>query len=236
MNTPDVPSVPAAQGPEGDTSASDRSGILAAAGGVVQAVTGSLAKGGQASASAVARSADGAATVLTRRVIRAALAQPRAVEETASLARALVTRPTGSAFAGPVAAMAASVARKVGALSFLTRRTPMWLLATAVPALWAAVARGTNELSALASYLALRARSEGIEPDPDRLERAVVQLAMGQPVDPNSEVRHGPLVLRWLGSGAWGIVAMGNRGRSDPRRLAAAAAAVPPWILRDPST
>ncbi len=231
MSTSDVPATsPEPQG-EDLASASDRSGILAAAGGVVQAVTSTLAKGGQASAGAVSRSAEGAATTLTGRVIRSALAQPRTIDDTTELARALVTRPTGASLAGPVVAMAARAASKFGALRFLTRRTPMWLLASLVPALWSAMARGTNELSALASYLALRARSEGIEPEPGRLETAVVQLALGQPVDPGLDVRHGPLVLRWLGSGAWGVLALGNRGRSDPRRLAAAASAVPPSIL-----
>ncbi len=231
MSTSDVPATPPPPENE-DVAPADRSGILAAAGGVVQAVTSTLAKGGQASAGAVSRSAEGAATTLTGRVIRSALAQPRSIEDTTELARALVTRPTGASLAGPVVAMAARAASKFGALRFLTHRTPMWLLASLVPALWAAMARGTNELSALASYLASRARSDGIEPDPGRLEAAVVQLALGQPVDPDSEVRHGPLVLRWLGSGAWGVLALGNRGRTDPRRLAAAAAAVPTSILR----
>ena len=231
MSTSDVPATPAEPQDEDVASASDRSGILAAAGGVVQAVTSTLAKGGQASAGAVSRSAEGAATTLTGRVIRSALAQPRSIEDTTELAKALVTRPTGASLAGPVVAMAARAASKFGALRFLTHRTPMWLLASVVPALWSAMARGTNELSALASYLALRARSEGVEPDPGRLETAVVQLALGQPVDPGLEVRHGPLVLRWLGSGAWGVLALGNRGRSAPRRLAAAASAVPPSTL-----
>jgi hypothetical protein len=233
MSSPDVP-------PPSETAAveqadaaleEDRSGVLAAAAGVVQAVAGTLAKGGQASAAAVSRSTESAATTLTKRVIRNALAQPRDLKNTAALTQALATRPSGTMLAGPIAAMAARAASKVSALRFLTKRTPMWMLATVIPALWSAVARGTNELSALASYLTVRAESEGVEPDPARLETTVVQIALGQPVDPDADIRHGPLVLRWLGTGAWGIVAMGNRGRSDPRRLAAAASAVPVSIL-----
>jgi hypothetical protein len=233
MSSPDFPSPSEPAAIEQSTAApeEDRTGILAAAGGVVQAVVGTLSKGGQASAAAVSRSTEGAATTLTKRVIRNAVAQPRDLGNTASLTQALATRPSGATLAGPVAAMAARAASKVSALRFLTKRAPMWMLATVVPALWSAVARGTNELSALASYLTVRAQSEGVVPDPARLETTVVQLALGQPVDPDAGIRHGPLVLRWLGTGAWGVFAMGNRGRSDPRRLAAAASAVPVSIL-----
>ena len=121
-------------------------------------MVGTLAKGGQASAAAVSRSTEGAATTLTKRVIRNAVAQPRP-EEHRMLTQALATRPSGATLAGPFAAMAARAASKVSALRFLTRRTPMWMLATVVPALWSAVARDQRvERSRLVPDVARRVR------------------------------------------------------------------------------
>ena len=233
MSSPDVPSPSETAAVEQADAAleEDRSGVLAAAAGVVQAVAGTLAKGGQASAAAVSRSTEGAATTLTKRVIRNAAGSAARPEEH----RRADPGPCDQALRDD----AGRSHRSHGGSGGLEgQRAP--LLDQAHPHVDAGhgdprpvVCRGagTNELSALASYLTVRAESEGVEPDPARLETTVVQLALGQPVDPDADIRHGPLVLRWLGTGAWGIVAMGNRGRSDPRRLAAAASAVPVSIL-----
>ena len=86
-----------------------------------------------------------------------------------TLARALAARPVSPALAGAtVAALGLRLAGRIRRLGFLARRTPMWLLATAVPAQVASVSRGADELRLMASHLVLRARAKGIEPDPER--------------------------------------------------------------------
>jgi hypothetical protein len=94
--------------------------------------------------------------------------------------------------------MAAKLARRFGPLRFLARRTPMWVVAAAVPALYASVARGAEEISLVASHLVLRTRADGHEPDVERVRRVAVHVVAGAVADPNREPRYGPLILSWL--------------------------------------
>jgi hypothetical protein len=201
--------------------------------GVVQAAVDALGRAGSASAGALADTVEGAARSLTRRMVVDAVASPRGVEDREALARALAARPVSPALAGAtIAALGLRLARRVRRLGFLARRTPLWLVATAVPALVASVSRGADELGLVASHLVLRARAKGIEPDPERVRRVAVQIASRRAVDPDQEPRHGPLVVSWLRRAFRAALPFtAGVATSDPDGLAAAAADVDPTQL-----
>jgi hypothetical protein len=176
---------------------------------------------------------EGAARSLTRRMVADAVASPQGVEDREALARALAARPVSPVLAGAtIAALGLRLARRVRRLGFLARRTPLWLVATAVPALVASVSRGADELGLVASHLVLRARAKGIEPDPERVRRVAVQIASRRAVDPDQEPRHGPLVVSWLRRAFRAALPFTSGvATSDPDGLAAAAADVDPTQL-----
>src|SRR5262245_17752961 len=135
--------------------------------GVVQAAVDALGRAGSASAGAMSDAVEGAARSLTRRMVVDAVSNPRRVDDREALARALAARPVSPALAGAtVAALGLRLARRFRRLGFLARRTPMWLVATAVPALLASVSRGADELGLVASNLVLRARARASNPIP----------------------------------------------------------------------
>jgi hypothetical protein len=200
---------------------------------VVQAAVDTLGRAGSASAGAVADAVEGAGRALTRKMVGDAVTSPRAVGDLEALARALAQRPVSPALAGAtVAALGLRLAGRIRRLGFLARRTPLWLLATAVPALVASVARGADELGLVASHLVLRARAKGVEPDPERVRRVAVQIASRRAVDPEQEPRHGPLVVSWLRRAFRAALPFtAGVATSDPEGLAAAAADVDPTRL-----
>jgi hypothetical protein len=107
------------------------------------------------------------------------------------------------------------------------------MLIAAIPALYASVTHGAGELRLVASHLALRARAAGIEPDVERVRRVAVQVLRGDPIDPEQEPRHGPLAVRWLRRAAWAALPFTSGvSTRDPDGVAAAAASVPPSLLR----
>jgi len=199
-------------------------------GAVVRATTDAVRGAGRFSASAVAASADSAVGILTRRVVATALARPRPVPDAPSLARALSDQPSpptvGTATAAALAARAAS---RLGPLRFLARRTPMWILAVVGPALYEAVSRGADELGLVASHLVLRARAAGVEPDPERLRRAAVQISCGRAVDPEMSPPDGGLAFTWLRRALRSTLPLAHSvGTGHPDRVAGDAARVPP--------
>jgi hypothetical protein len=201
--------------------------------GVVQAAVGVLGRAGTASVGAVGDAVEGAGRALTRKMVGDAVTSPRAMADRETLARALAERPMAPALAGAtVAALGLRLAGRARRLGFLTRRTPMWLLATAVPALLASVSRGSDELRLVASHLVLQARAKGIEPDPERVRRVAVQIASRRAVDPEQEPNHGPLVVSWLRRAFRAALPFtAGVATSDPDGLAAAAADVDPTRL-----
>jgi hypothetical protein len=142
-------------------------------------------------------------------------------------------QPPAAVSKATVAMLAARVARRFGPLKAVFGRTPTWMLAAAVPALYASVVHGAGELRLVASHLVLRARAAGFEPDPDRVRRVAVQVLRSEPVDPTTEPRHGPLAVRWLRRAGWAALPF-TKGVAtrDPDGMAAAAASVPPSLLR----
>jgi len=195
---------------------------------VVQAALGMLQRAGQSSPAAIAGSVEWPARVLTRRVVAGALASPRPVGNRRTLAKELASRSPSQAIArGATAAMAMRVARRFRPMGALLRKTPAWLVATAGPAIYASSARGAEELTLIASHLAHRARTAGVELDPERVRRVTVQLLTGRPVDPDVEPAHGPLVLLWTRRAVKAALPLTTGARTrDPDRLARAAAEV----------
>lgn len=202
-------------------------------GGVVQAIVGALRRAGGMSSAGLGEAVDAPLRALTRRIVSEAHARPRPVSEASALTAELAERPHSPLLGGAsAAAMAAKVARRFGPLRFLARRTPMWLAAAVVPALYASVTRGAEELGLVASHLVLRTRARGGDPDPERVRRAAVQLMSGAPVDPDREPRYGPLVLAWLRRALRATLPFAKGvATDDPYGVAAAANAVPPSSL-----
>jgi hypothetical protein len=204
--------------------------------GVVHAAVDVLARAGGASVGAVADAVEGAGRALTRKMVGDAVTSPRAMADRETLTRALAQRQVAPALAGATAAaLGLRLAGRIRRLGFLARRTPLWLLATALPAVVASVSRGAYELELMASHLVLRARAEGIEPDPERVRRVAVQIASRRAVDPEQEPTHGPLVVSWLRRAFRAALPFtAGVATSDPDGLAAAAAEVDPARLAAP--
>lgn len=208
-------------------------GVAAAIRDFVRAAVSSVGRAGSVSLGAVADAAEGPGRALAGRIAANAVDRPRPVPERAALADALSEHPKSPLLGGSTgAAVAAKVARRVGPLRFLARRTPMWLVVTAVPAMHASVTRGAEELALVASYLAHRVRSAGHEPDPERVRRAAVQIVSGQPVDVDVEPRHAPLALAWVQRALRATLPFSpGVGTRNPGALARAAATVDPVTL-----
>jgi hypothetical protein len=212
---------------------------------VVQSALDAVAKAGAVSAVAVVDALESAARSLSRRIVADALAatgerpalaatgERPAVADRASLARALAEKPATPPLAtATAAAVALRVASRFRHLGFLARRGPMWLLATAVPAMMAAVSQGAHELGLVASHLAQRAEAAGAEPDPERVRRAAVQILSRRPVDPEVEPSHGALAFSWLRRSVRAALPFTSGvATADPEGLAAAAADVDPALL-----
>jgi hypothetical protein len=200
---------------------------------VVQTAVDAIGRAGSVSAGAAGDAVEGAGRALIRKIVVDAVTSPRAMADRESLARALAERPVSPALAGATAAaLGLRLAGRIRRLGFLARRTPLWLLATAVPALLASVARGAEEVGLVASHLVLRARAKGIEPDPERVRRVAVQIASRRAVDPEQEPKQGPLVVSWLRRAFRAALPFtAGVATSDPEGLAAAAADVDPTRL-----
>jgi hypothetical protein len=150
-------------------------------------------RAGTASAAGVGDAAERAARALARRVVAGAATRRHALSDRASLARALSEKPHTPAIASAAAAaVGLRFLTRYKGLGVLAKRTPMWLLATAVPTLVASVTRGADELGMVAAHLIHRARAEGIEPDLERVRRAAVQIVSHRTVDPTASPATAP--------------------------------------------
>lgn len=174
-------------------------GVAGAVRDFVRTAVTSVARAGSVSLGAVGDAVEAPGRALAGRIAAGAVSRPRPVMERAALVGALSEQPSAPLLGGSTAAaVAAKVAGRVGPLRFLARRTPIWLVVTAVPSVHASVTRGAEELALVASHLVHRTRAAGGEPDPDRVRRAAVQIVSGSAVDPDVEPRHAPLAVAWL--------------------------------------
>ena len=208
-------------------------GVAGAVRDLVRTAVTSIGRAGTVSFAAVGDAVEAPGRALAGRIATAAVASPHPVAAKADLAAALEERSRSPLLGGSTgAALATKVASRVGPLRFLARRTPMWLVVTAVPALHASVTRGSHELTLVASHLVHRARAAGVEPDPERVRRVAVQLVSGVKVDPSVEPRHAPLAVAWLQRALRATLPFsGGVATRDPHGLARAAAAVDPSTL-----
>jgi hypothetical protein len=195
---------------------------------LTQAVVAAVGRGGAAGAGSALEAVERAARRLVQRVVDAAVADPRPVGDHRALARALSKAGPGPAFGGATAAAVGTrVARRLGPARFAARRTPMWFAVTAVPAVYASIARGADELRLVTSHLVLRSRAAGIEPDPARLRRAAVQVVSGRAVHTHEEPSHGPLALAWGRRAVRAALPFtGGIKTKEPKAMASAAADV----------
>jgi hypothetical protein len=203
------------------------------AAGLVRSALEAVSRAGMISAGALGDALDGAGRSLSRRVVADAAASRRSLPDRESLARALSSRPPTPVLAGATAAaLALRFASRFKRLRWVAKRSPMWLLATAVPALVASVTRGADELGMVASYLVGRARAAGVEPDLERVRRTAVQIVSHRTVDPEDEPSHGRLAVSWLRRAARAALPFtAGVATADPEGLAAAAADVDPATL-----
>jgi hypothetical protein len=199
---------------------------------LVRTAIDTVARAGTVSVGAVSDALEGGARRLARRVVADAVAR-RSVPDRDALARSLATRPDVPIFAtATAAALTLRVVSRFRGIRFLAKRSPMWLLATAVPALVASVSRGEEELGLVAGYLAARSRAAGVEPDIERVRRAAVQVVSRRPIDPETEPSHGGLTVAWLRRAARAALPFtAGIATADPEGLAAAAEAVDPTTL-----
>lgn len=212
----------------------DHGSIAADIRALVENAVAAVTRAGTVSAGGVADAVEGTGRSLARRVVQRSLDDPRHVPDHGRLAEALAERPGTTMLAGGTAAAASvRIMRRFGPLKFLGKRTPAFLLATAVPALVASVSRGSEELGLVAAHLTLRARAAGVEPDPERVRRVAVQVVTGVPVDADREPRHGPLAVAWLRRAARAALPFTSGvATKNPEGLAAAAAQIDPATLR----
>ncbi len=197
---------------------------------VVHALKSALGRAGTLTATGLGEAVEAPARALTRRAAEAAVAAPRPLADEKALARALAAGPGSPALgSATAAAMATRVAQRFGPLKFLARRTPLWVVAAAGPAIYSSVTRGGDEVGMVASHLVHRTRAAGMQPDPERVWRAAVQLVSGTTVDTGVDPRHGSLVLSWLKRAVKSALPFGaGVATRDPASLAAAAATLHP--------
>ena len=139
--------------------ATDDGSVADAVTGVVRSAVDALSKAGTVSAAALSDALESAGRSLSRRVVAGA-ATRRGMGDRDTLARALADRPHTPVLASATgAALAVKVVSRFKRLGFLAKKSPMWLLATAVPALAASVSRGADELGMVAAHLIERARA-----------------------------------------------------------------------------
>lgn len=149
-------------------------------------------------AQALGSGVEEALRVLVGRRMERALRPGAPTITTDELLDALDTR-SRSGMSPWIGAGAARLARTGRAAKVLGGRTPVGLAVRFGPALYAVISDNLRALDAAAGHLVTRARGRGVEPEPERLRRVVVQALTGEPIDPVADVDHGALMRVWLG-------------------------------------
>ena len=200
----------------------------AAVSSVVRDALEAIGRAGTVSAAAVTDALESAGRSLTRKVVTGAATESKDLADRQALQKALADKPRVPALgSATTAAVALRFAARFRRLGFLAKRTPAFLVATAVPALVASVTRGADELGMVTSHLVPRARAEGVEPDLERVRRTAVQIVSYRPVDPEVEPSHGRLVVQWLRRAFRAALPFtAGVATADPGGLATAAAEV----------
>jgi hypothetical protein len=172
---------------------------------------------------------DALRAMVRRRVDRAMRPGAPAVDADA-LVDALDPR-SGPALSPWIGAGAARLARTGRVAKVVGGRTPLGLAVRFGPAVHAAVTTSIRGIDAAAAHVVHRARAEGVEPDPERVHRVVVQALGGGGIDPHGEADHGRLLRGWLAAAGRRAVPFGDRisglrGGRTPEAIAATLASV----------
>ena len=221
------------RGAEAPVTPQDDGSVSAGVTGVVRSAVDAVARAGTISGAGLTDALERAARSLSRRVVENAATRRPPIADRDALAKALSDRPPAPALAGATAAaVAVRLLSRFKVVKAVAKKSPLWLLATAVPALVASVSRGADELGMVASHLVHRARAAAVEPDLERVRRASVQIVSHLPVDPEVEPSHGRLALGWLKRAARAALPFtAGVATADPEGLAAAASELDPTLL-----
>jgi hypothetical protein len=170
---------------------------------------------------------------LSARVVHRSLGDPRPVRDHRELHEALSQKSALPFDSAGAAVVSKAVLSRIGPMKFLARRAPWLIAASAVPDMYAALARGRDELSIVSSFLVHRAGGAGADVDPERLRRVTVQLLQRRRVDPGSEPDDADLVSSWIRRAVKSALPFVKGGTTPhARSIAAAASAVDPAVLR----
>ena len=176
---------------------------------VVRAVAGRSLSFAGSSAHVLSGSVDDAVRALVSRRAERAVRPGAPAVSTADLVDALDAR-TASPVSPWVGAGMLRLARTGRLAKAVGGRTPVGLAVRFGPALYGAISTNLRGLDAALGHLVTEARRKGVDPDPERLRRVVVQALAGDPVDPESDPDHATLVRIWLGDAGRRAVPFGE--------------------------
>jgi hypothetical protein len=170
---------------------------------------------------------------LCSRVVKRSLDDPLPIRDARELQEALSKKSSLPFDSFGAAVVTKAVMTRFGPLKFLARRTPWLMAASVVPDMYAALARGREELAMVSSFLVNRAGGAGSDIDHERLHRVTVQLLQRRRVDPGTEPDDGDLVSSWIRRALKSALPFVKGGVTPHwKSIAAAAAAVDPSLLR----
>ena len=179
---------------------------------------------------ALAGGLDDALRALVRRRVDRAMRPGTPAVDADALVDALDPR-SGPALSPWIGAGAARLARTGRVAKVVGGRTPLGLAVRFGPAVHAAVTSSIRSIDAAAAHVVHRARANGVEPDPERVHRVVVQALGGGGIDPHAEADHGRLLRGWLTTAGRRAVPFGDRinglrGGRTPEAIAATLASL----------
>jgi hypothetical protein len=173
------------------------------------------------------------AQALNTRIVQRSCDEPRPIRDARELEEALSQKSSMPFDSTGAAVVTKAVLSRVGPFKLLARRTPWLMAASAVPDVYAALARGRDEVAIVSSFLANRATPAGGDIDRERLRRVTVQVLQRRRIDASVEPDHGDLVSSWIRRALKSALPFVKGGVTPhARSIAAAAAAVDPSLLR----
>jgi len=175
------------------------------------------------------------AQAVCSRVVQRSLEDPRPIFDPRELQEALSQRSSMPLDGTGALVIAKAVLGRAGPLKVLAGRTPWLMVASAVPDVYSALARGRDEVAIVSSFLVNRAGGGGADIDPDRLRLVTVQLLQRRSVDPRpgSGSEEADLVSSWIRRALKSALPFVKGGATPhAKRIAAAAATVDPSMLR----
>lgn len=138
------------------------------------------------------------ARAFSTRIVKQSLADPRPIRDVHELQKALSQKSALPFDSTAAAIVTKTVLSRIGPVKLLARRAPWLMAASVVPDMYAALARGRDELAIVSSFLVHRAGHAHADIDPERLRRVTVQLLQRRHIDPSTEPDDAALVSSWV--------------------------------------